>query len=164
MHDLQTAAAKCKADLERLGIVIPNVRGVELDNRARRTWGTCRKFPDGSFRIGISPKLLQAPLEALENTLYHEFLHAATDCQGHRGQWKQLAERVNSSLGTAISRTASWEDKGLDQNTDSTVRYRFVCTGCGAEVIRFRACAFTKRYSRYRCSRCGGSFRPQCKP
>ena len=160
MHDLQATAAKCKMELERLGIAICNIRGVELDKRARRTWGTCRKFPDGSFRIGISPKLLQAPLEALENTLYHEYLHAATDCKGHRGRWKQLAERVNRSLGTSISCTASWQDQGLDQKTDPTVRYRFTCTGCGAEVIRFRACAFTQNPGRYRCRRCGGSFRP----
>lgn len=160
MHDLQATAANCKAQLKSIGICCPDVP-VELDKRASRRWGVCRKYPDGTYRIGISPKLLSAPLGALENTLYHEFLHAATDCTGHTGAWKQLAQYVSRTLGTDITRTATWEDKGLDQNADTSVRYRFVCAGCGAQVVRYRACPFTKRYKRYRCSRCGGSFRKQ---
>lgn len=159
MHDLQATAKACIADLEALNIHCGKV-ALELDTRARRRWGCCRKLPDGSYRIGISPKLLNAPMEALKNTLYHELLHAATGCDGHTGRWKQLAGLVSRRYGTDITRTSSWEAKGLDQNTDPTVRYRFVCTGCGAQVVRFRACTFTKRYTRYRCSRCGGSFKP----
>ena len=163
MHDLLAVAASCRSDLEALGINCGVVRGIELDKRACRTWGTCRKYPDGSYRIGISPKLLaeDVPLDVLKNTLYHEFLHAATGCSGHTGQWKQYAKLVSNALNVQISRTASWEDKGLDLKEDTTVRYRFACQGCGAEVIRFRACRFTKYYKRYRCARCGGSFRPQ---
>lgn len=159
MHDLQAVAACCRADLEGMGIRCGKVT-VELDKRARRRWGCCRKLPDGSYRIGISAKLLDAPLEALKNTLYHEYLHAATGCDGHTGRWKQLAVLVGRQFGTDIARTASWEDKGLDQNADTTIRYRFACTGCGVQVIRFRACPFTKHYRRYRCSRCGASFKP----
>ena len=159
MVDLQRIAEECMDDLEELGIGCGQVR-FELDKRARRRWGSCRKYPDGSCRIGISPKLLEAPQEALKNTLYHELLHAATGVTGHTGRWKMLAAYVSKELGTDITRTASWEEKGLDEATDPTVRYRFVCTGCGTQVIRFRACPFTRRYKRYRCGRCGGQFRP----
>lgn len=160
MHDLSAVAASCKGVLEGLGIALPHIRAIEASKRARRTWGTCRRYSDGTYRITISTKLLDAPREALENTLYHELLHAATGCTGHTGAWKQLAAQVNAALGIHISRTASWAEKGLDQAADPTVRYRFVCVGCGAEVIRFRACPFTKRYKRYRCSRCGCGFTP----
>jgi predicted SprT family Zn-dependent metalloprotease len=160
MHDLLQTAAQCRAQLEELGIDCSAVRCVEPDKRARRTWGTCRKFPDGSCRIGVSTKLLadEVPTEALKDTIYHEFLHAATGCTGHRGAWKELAAFVNGRLGTTIGRTATWAQKGLDQSEDPTIRYRFACRGCGQEVVRFRACRFTKYYKRYVCARCGGKF------
>ena len=157
MHDLQAVAQSCIQQLEAIGIHCHNLT-VGLDKRARRRWGSCRKFPDGTYRIGITPKLLDASLEALQNTLYHELLHAATDCTGHTGRWKQMAAYVSRTLGTDITRTATFEDKGLDPEEDRTIRYRFACRGCGAQVIRYRACAFTRHPQRYRCSRCGGSF------
>ena len=160
MHDLQTAGECCVVRLRELGICCGSVI-FALDTRARRRWGTCRRLPDGSFRIGVSPKLLEASREALDNTLYHELLHAATDCTGHTGRWKALAEYVSTSLGTDIKRTASWGEKGLDEAADTAVRYRYRCDGCGAQVVSYRACAFTKHYKRYRCGLCGGSFRKQ---
>lgn len=162
MHDLQKTAKECMETLAGLGISCGPIRCVEVDRRARRTWGTCRRYPDGSFRIGISPKLLadEVPVESLKETLYHELLHAATDAAGHTGRWKELAGQVNRALGTHIRRTASWAERGLDIREDATVRYRFVCTGCGQEVVRFRACPFTRHYKRYRCARCGSSFKP----
>ena len=158
MHDLAAVATQCRARLEALGIPIRGIRDIEINKRAMRTWGTCCRNSNGTYSITINPKLLDAPLESLETTLYHEFLHAATGCEGHTGAWKQLAEKVNAALGTHIQRTTSWEDKGLDKTTDPTVRYRFVCSRCGAEVIRFRTCTFTKHYTRYRCGHCGGDF------
>ena len=160
MHDLQAAGRYCIIRLEELGIRCGSVV-FALDTRARRRWGSCRRLPDGSYRIGISPKLLEAPAESLYNTLYHELLHAATGCTGHTGRWKVLAERVGPVLGTDIKRTATWAEKGLEEQSDTAVRYRFVCIGCGAQVVRYRACLFTKRYKHYRCGRCGGSFRKQ---
>lgn len=158
MHNLQAVAKDCIAQLEAIGIRCGPVT-VAQDKRARRRWGSCRKLPDGGCRIGISPRLLEAPLDALKNTLYHELLHAATDVTGHTGPWKTMAAYVSRALGTDITRTATWEDKGLDPATDN-VRYRFICTGCGAQVLRYRACPFTKHYKHYRCSRCGSSFKP----
>lgn len=157
MHDLQTVGQSCKERLEAMGIRCGAVC-FELDTRARRRWGSCRKLPDGSCRIGISPKLLEAPLEALENTLYHELLHAATDVTGHTGPWKAMAAYVSRTLGTQIRRTATFEDKGMAE-AEADAPYRFVCTGCGALVLRYRACPFTRRPGRYRCSRCGKPFR-----
>ena len=157
MHDLQAVGQSCKARLEAMGIRCGAVR-FELDTRARRRWGSCRRLPGGGCRIGVSPRLLEAPREALENTLYHELLHAATGVTGHTGSWKQLAALVSQRLGTRITRTATFEDKGLS-GQEADAPYRFVCTGCGAQVLRYRACPFTRRPDRYRCSRCGKPFR-----
>lgn len=162
MHDLQQTAKDCINTLAELGIACGNIRSIEVDKRTRRSWGTCRQLPDGGFRIGISPRLLaeEVPHDSLKQTLYHELLHAAAYGQGHRGQWKMLAQRVNAALGTSIGRTATWEQQGVDLDSDATVRYRFACTGCGQKLVRFRACAFTRHYKRYRCGVCGGRFRP----
>ena len=156
MHDLQAVGQSCKARLEAMGIRCGAVR-FELDTRSRRRWGSCRRLAEGGCRIGISPKLLEAPRAALENTLYHELLHAATGVTGHTGKWKQLAAFVSAKLGTNITRTSTFGDKGLDE-AKAEAPYRYSCTGCGALVLRYRACAFTKAPHRYRCSRCGNPF------
>lgn len=160
MHDLQKLYRQCLQELADLGITCGPVRQLVVDGRAKRAWGTCRRNPDGSFRIAINPKLLSedVPLASLKETLLHELLHTASPGAGHTGLWKKLADRVNANLGTHIRRTASWAEQGLDAQKDATIRYRYVCTGCGSLLVRFRACAFTKHPNRYRCGNCGGKF------
>lgn len=160
MHDLQEAYRQCLQQLRDLGISCGNVRKVAADGRTKRAWGTCRRDADGSFRIAINPKLLSedVPVSSLKETLLHELLHTAAPGAGHGGLWKTLANRVNGALGTNIRRTASWAEQGMDESRDPTIRYRYVCTGCGAALVRFRACPFTRDPGRYRCGICGGKF------
>ena len=160
MDPLQALYSQCVQELAALGIQCGPVSQVAVDKRARRTWGTCRRLRDGTFRIGISPRLLAegVPAESLKETMLHELLHTAAPGEGHRGKWKAFSRQVNAALGTDIRRTATWEDQGLDAAQDPTVKYRFVCTGCGQELVRFRACRFTKYYKHYRCGSCGGKF------
>jgi len=160
MHDLQALTKDCMAILSRLGIPCAQVSRVEVDKRARRTWGTCRRLLDGSYRIGISPILLQdnTPEQSLIQTLYHELLHAATGMTGHTGRWKEYANVLNRVLGTNIRRTASWQDMQLEEERDAHARYRFRCRGCGQILTRYRLCPFVRHPQRYRCSSCGGSF------
>lgn len=160
MHDLQAMFERCRQELAALGIACGSVRQVVADGRTKRAWGTCRRYPDGSFRISINPKLLDdaTPSDSLRQTLLHELLHTAAPGAGHTGRWKALAEQVNAALGTQIHRTASWAEQGMDEAKDATIRYRYGCVGCGREVVRFRACSFTKHPNRYRCGHCGGKF------
>ena len=160
MQDLLGLYQACREELAALGITCGPVSQVVADGRMKRTWGTCRKNPDGSFRIAINPKLLgdYVPYESLRQTMLHELLHTAAPGAGHTGRWKALAEQVNAALGTQIHRTASWAEQGMDEAKDATIRYRYGCVGCGREVVRFRACSFTKHPNRYRCGHCGGKF------
>ena len=160
MHDLQELYLCCRKELAALGISCGSVSRVVADGRTVRAWGTCRRERDGSFRITINPKLLgdEVPVSSLRETLLHELLHTAAPGAGHSGRWRDLAEQVNSALGTNIRRTATWADQGLDMQKDSAIRYRYECAGCGSLLVRFRACAFTKHPERYRCGVCGGKF------
>ena len=161
MHDLNAVTRECLGQLQSMGISCGSFT-VEMDTRSKRSWGSCRRYPDGSYLIRINDKLLQAqvPPESLKTTVLHELLHAATGCTGHRGQWAKLAKLVSARLGLSITPTAAWDAKGLDLQKDPDVKYRFLCTGCGKMAVRFRTCAFTRQYRRYRCTACGGRFIP----
>jgi len=145
--------------LTAMGIPLGQIREIVPDSRSRRRWGVCRQNPDGSYRIGISVRLLsdEVPLRSLQETLYHELLHTAPDCMKHTGNWKRYAEQVNRELGLCIRRTESAEEAGVPE--DPRIRYKYVCIRCGGEVVRYRACSFTRHPEHYRCRRCGGSFR-----
>ena len=157
-RDLDTAARDCLRMLEQCAIPVGKIREIKADTRARRRWGVCRKEADGSFRIGISVRLLEedVPLRSLQQTILHELLHTAPGCMDHTGTWKRYAGLLNRTYGFSIRRASAAEDLGAPE--DPRVRYRFRCEGCGAEQLRYRACNFTRHPERYRCSRCGGMF------
>lgn len=158
-RDLAAVTDSCLQTLARLGVPTGSIREVYADKRSRRRWGVCKQDPDGSFRIGISVRLLAdgVPLRSLQETVYHELLHTAPGCMKHTGSWKRYAELLNRELGLNIRRTGSAEEAGIPE--DDRIRYRFVCRRCGCEQIRYRACSFTRHPERYRCGKCGGSFR-----
>ena len=158
-RDLNAAARDCLRMLEQCGIPIGRIREIKADTRSCRRWGVCRREADGSFRIGISARLLEdgVPLQSLQQTILHELLHTAPGCMDHTGNWKRYADLLNRQYGFSIRRASAPEDLGAPE--DTRIRYRFRCEGCGAEQIRYRACHFTAHPERYRCSRCGGRFK-----
>jgi len=158
-HDLNAVAQDCLQTLRQLNIPTGMIREFYADSRSRRRWGVCKKEPDGSFRIGISVRLLEngAPLQSLRETIFHELLHTAPGCMNHAGRWKQYAALLNKTMGLSIRTSTGAEALGV--KPDPRIRYRFRCQGCGAEQIRYRACDFTRHPERYRCGRCGGHFR-----
>lgn len=158
-HDLRAVTLDCLQTLRRLNIPTGPIREVYADSRSRRRWGVCKKEPDGSFRIGISVRLLEdgAPLQSLRETVFHELLHTAPGCMDHSGSWKRWAELVNRELGLSIR--TSMGEKALGVAPDPRVLYRYRCLGCGSEQTRYRSCSFTRHPERYRCARCGGRFR-----
>ena len=157
-RDLSAAVQDCLRLLAQCGIPVGKIREIYPDTRSRRRWGVCRKEQDGSFRIGISVRLLEedVPLRSLQQTILHELLHTAPGCMDHTGTWKRYAGLLNRTYGFSIRRATAAEDLGAPD--DPRVRYRFRCAGCGAEQLRYRACAFTRHPDHYRCSRCGGKF------
>ena len=158
-HDLNAVARDCLQTLRQLGIPTGRIREFYADSRSRRRWGVCKKEPDGSFRIGISVRLLEdsAPLQSLRQTLFHELLHTVPGCMDHSANWKRYAALLNRQLGLSIRTATGAEALGIAP--DPRIRYRFRCQSCGAEQTRYRACDFTRHPEHYRCGRCGGRFK-----
>ena len=55
MQNLLGLYQACREELAALGITCGPVSQVVADGRMKRTWGTCRKNPDGSYRDIVHP-------------------------------------------------------------------------------------------------------------
>lgn len=163
MHNLDPIIKECCRTLDALGIPYAKNHSILIDSRLKRCWGSCRKNQDGSYTIKLSPSLLdkKIPVDSLKDTLYHELLHTAPNAMSHRKTWLQLAQKVNQATGLHIKRSTPAAEKGItaDYANDPSVKFLCVCKGCGAQVVRYRNCAFASHPEKYRCGRCGGAFR-----
>lgn len=163
MHDLESILEQCYRNLDALGIPYAKNHRIITDSRLKRCWGSCRKIKDGSFLIKVSPVLLDAhiPSDSLKDTLYHELLHTVPHAMSHGKTWLQLAQKVNGATGLNIKPSTPASEKGVVVNyaDDPSVKFLCICEGCGAEVIRYRNCAFARHPEKYRCGRCGSKFK-----
>ena len=163
MHDLQAVFDQCCQRLDQLQI--PYAKNCKLltDSRLKRSWGSCRKHPDGGYTIKISPVLLEdsVPIDSLKDTLFHELLHTVPGAMSHGKTWLQLAKQVNLATGLDIKRSTTASDKGIMQDfaNDPSVKFLCICESCGAQIVRYRKCDFMRRTNRYRCGTCGGKFK-----
>ena len=158
MKDLKRLAAECERDLRSIGIVPGKVVGWQINTRAKRRWGQCKKLPDGTFTISIAASLMEDSVcdQATKNTVMHELLHTVQGCHGHTGKWKMLADTINRRLPSyTIKRTTEYGEKGIAKPPS---KYVIQCTKCGKEYGRERMSPVVKNYTKYRCS-CGGTFR-----
>ena len=155
MHDVDTLLARVVAQAKALGIPVPPriLPQVRLTRRAVTRFGCCIRQADGSYRIELAQRLLEAPEEACLQTLAHEVLHTCPGCRNHGARWKEYARRMNEAYGYAISRTGSCEALGVADARP--VRHLVVCTRCGMEFPRSRRSPLVDHPERYRC-RCGG--------
>ena len=161
MKDIKSLYEKCNKMLEDIGIHTNPILDVQVNTRAKKRWGQCKKTPYG-FIIQISARLLQDDVSdmAAENTMLHELLHACDGCFDHGYHWKRLAEKVNNTYGYNVKRTASCEEYGVKvEREPERINYKFVCEGCGQVITRSRASKFTRNYSNYICGICSGKFR-----
>lgn len=161
MKDLNKLAIECMENLESIGITTGIIKEFKINSRAKKRWGRCTKEPDGSYIIEISSRLLTDDVEngGAINTIYHELLHSCPGCMSHTGKWKRLAERVKSAYGYDIKRTSTSEEKGVPNipvERIRTIRYRFVCCGCGAHINRQRMSDLVRHPEYYRCVKCHG--------
>lgn len=163
MHDLESILDECYRMLDSLDIQYVRNHTIVIDSRLKRCWGSCRKNKDGSFLIKISPVLMDehTPSDSLKDTLYHELLHTVPNAMSHGKTWLHLAQKVNGATGLNIKRSTPASEKGILRNPadDPSVKFMGICEGCGAEVIRYRNCAFVRYPEKYRCGRCGGKFK-----
>ena len=163
---LKRLTAECVADAKANNIKLGNIRSI-VPGALNRTWGECELKPDGKYVIVINNFLLDESndLKKVKDTVMHELLHTCKDCMCHTGEWKRLANIMNSK-GYNITRTGNVKSVGLsqDQLTDynfyreEKTKYKFRCTCCGVIVRKERKSKFTEHPENYRCGRCHGKF------
>ncbi len=161
MRNLNLVAKECMAELDAIGIKYGRVLSFEVNTRAKSRWGQCKKVP-GGYSINISSRLLRdtTPIRSLKNTIIHELLHTCNGAYNHKTEWKRLAEKVNRHYGYGIKRTSTEEEKGVKREKvqPKKIKHKFICKGCGMEILRVKESRFTKDYNAYTCGRCGGMF------
>lgn len=148
-----------KAQARAVGIPFSThiVPRVEINTRAVRRFGMCRKIGD-VFTIEIAAVVLTADECFVAQTLAHELLHTCQGCQNHGAKWQEYASRMNQAYGYHISRTNSYEEAGVEKKTVSGAKYCMQCVDCGVVIERYRMSNFVSHPERYRC-RCGGKFK-----
>lgn len=154
MKDLKMVANECMSMLDEIGIEYGNVTSWEINTRAIKRWGQCRKR-NGNYTISIASKLLEdsVDIKALETTVLHELLHTVNGCMNHGYNWQNVANKVNSRYGYNIKRTTSNEEKGIER---TPYTYMVKCKDCGREIGRYKMSNVIQRPQNYRCGSCGG--------
>lgn len=166
MHNLELAneyLAECLAELAAIQVPCGRVSDLVVNTTAKTRWGRCHKFPDGTFQIEISHRLLADDVDpiAAKTTLIHELLHTCSKCMNHGAQWQKWAAIVNQHYGYNVKRTTSSEEKGVE---DSPAKYLIICNKCGATVAGYhRASSRVRNPEKYRHNGCGGTLRVESK-
>lgn len=139
MRDVNVIAIECMRELENIGIKCGNVIKIDINTRAKKRWGQCRKIGN-NYIIEVNQILLRedTDIDGLKNTIIHELLHTCKGCMKHTGEWKQLAEKVNRYYGYNIKRCDSADEKGISEEQKEKiqteraaarkVKYIFKCT------------------------------------
>ena len=120
MKNFEQLIKECLSDLESIGIKIGKVTKYSINTRAKSRWGQCKQVGNGIFEINISQQLLQDNIsdQAAKDTILHEMLHTIDGCMGHKGKWKELAQKVNKELPQyTIKRVTSSAEKGIETKT-----------------------------------------------
>lgn len=162
MKDLNKLASECEQDLLSIGIQPGKVNRWIINTRAKCRWGLCKTVQPGLFDISIAARLLQDDIDdqAAKNTILHELLHTVKGGKGHKGQWKELAAKVNRRLPQyTIKRTTSEEEKGFERTVRvRTNRYTVKCSKCGREYHREKESKVIQHPEKYRCGACNSPF------
>lgn len=170
MERLKKLFKEVQQEVRSIGIPISrNVYGPVVNTRTRARLGCCRaeKKPlaQTTYTIEISATVLDAPDHDIKEIIAHELLHTCRDCMNHGKKWKEYAALLERAYGYKITRTRSYESLGLKapEQRETDYRYRLVCTGCGAEILRKRRCKVVENPGSYRCGKCGGTLKISTK-
>lgn len=102
--ELYRAYEEAKKNISSLGYTIGPITEFRTNSRYKRCWGKCyRDDYEGTFRIGISTRLLDANPESVKDTVYHEVIHTITGCFNHGPCFKSVAKKCNDQFGRNIS-------------------------------------------------------------
>lgn len=163
MHNLNDQVEYCKSLLDQTNILYNRNAIFSINKRAKTRWGQCQHRGVVDY-INISSVLLdeRVPVKGLQQTILHEFLHTAPNCQNHGYFWKNYAAEVNNRFGYNISRCNTEDEfqipEDLRVRNSINTKYTVVCEKCGHQIRRQRASNLTKNPSRYIHRACGGHF------
>jgi predicted SprT family Zn-dependent metalloprotease len=158
MKNLYALFETCKNELRAINVNFCENTSIEVNNRAKKRWGMCTKNAPGNYSIQISYRLMGDEVEdkSTKTTIIHELLHTIPGGNGHTGEWKRQADRVNRAYGYNISRTTSAAEKGIEElPINRNYKYKIRCSKCGYTWLRTRATAVTAHPEHYHCH-CGG--------
>lgn len=112
MRDVNVIAIECMRELENIGIKCGNVIKIDINTRAKKRWGQCRKIGN-NYIIEVNQILLRedTDIDGLKNTIIHELLHTCKGCMKHTGEWKQLAEKVNRYVVIVLMKKESVKNR-----------------------------------------------------
>lgn len=157
MLDLQKCFNECERELSSIGIKHGQISKVEIGDLPIRTMGLCiRQFQDGKFiyKIQINKLLLKSSesYKGLKETMLHEILHTCPGSFKHTGEWKKLAQYVNTRLGYSISRCSSYQKSNTDDDEVlKASKYAVKCKECGLTFYRNRMSNLIKNPQNYKC-------------
>lgn len=94
--------------------------------------------------------------------LIHECLHSSVGCkEGHKGKWKEAAEKLNKLYNLKIDSTEDYVDNNGNDILDekSIAKYVLQCTNCGFKCYYRTKCKTVKNYNNgnYHCPVCNRS-------
>lgn len=157
--------------LDKLRIPYGEVKYWEINTRAKRRFGQCRKSA-GEFTINLSMHLFQAKDEEIEEVILHELLHTCYGCMNHGKRWKRYAEKIYQAYGIQIKVTGNDGEYGQEyvQKLQQEYHYLFRCNSCGKSFGYFRMCPSVKellsaegKQAKYIRCKCGGKTFTQLK-
>lgn len=172
MRDLQKYAKECMAELDKLNIEYGNIIRFEINTRAKKRWGQCKKTPNG-YIININVDLLDErnDVNGLKNTIIHEILHTCEGCMNHGKKWQMYASKVYKAYGYNVKRVSSSEEKGCEYRRElnkkelivkAYPKYEVRCKCCGKSYFRSKRTKVIVNPENYRCGFCGGELRRIC--
>lgn len=158
MKGLTALFEECKKELDAIGIKYGNISTVEINTRAKKRWGLCKKLSDGTYKISISDRALKDDVDDIKTKeiIIHEILHSCPDCLNHGPEWKSLAYKVKQAYGYNIQRLLKAEEYNAEAYKKPPAKFKLTCKSCGRSFTYCKTTKVVKNFRRYRCSACYG--------
>lgn len=150
-----------RRELADIGIEVDRNIPINISNRMTRCFGIYEysiRYGKLVEKITLSSRLVQdgVPDNSFKSVLIHEYLHSLARNDGHLGEWKRLADKVNKAYKGVynIQRCDSEEHLKIQAHHKYTLR----CKKCGELAYADRWSNFVARPYLYSHRGCGGKF------
>lgn len=117
-----------------------------------------------SAEIAISKYLVGE--DAIRKVLVHELGHFVAPDHYHSAIWKERADKIGKKWGIICHTRASLQEslsfranQPTPKANPTATTYVLVCQQCGQILVRQRRSKLVKYPKRFRCGKCGGSFK-----